>query len=472
MRIPAGFLISSRTSFSTDTRQKAKNAKWRNIDFFRAYFRVQNIALENTPVFGYILSMKESRILEFKEKVTNTFLKTVSAFANYGGGKILFGIADDGSSRPLENPVKDCLAIENIINDSISPQPDYSLAVDEKKGLVSLTVEEGSAKPYLYKSKAYKRNDTSTIEVDSLEFTRLALAGRKQNYESLPSENQTLTFDILGERLKKAMGVESVDMDVLKTLSLYSQKNGFTIAAALLADENNFPGIDIAKFGESISIIKNRNCFEHVSVLESFEKSISFYKNFYQYEKIEGSFRTVVQTVPESAFREAVANALIHRTWDVNSQIRVLMFDDRIQVVSPGGLPSGLTESEYLHGKISALRNPVLANVFYRLGIVEIFGTGVLRIMESYRESVSKPKFEITENSISVELPVFYKSLDLTADENLVYAQLSKVIAKPISEIAKAVPFGKSKTGEILSLLAKKGLVKIFGNGRGTKYSL
>ena len=436
------------------------------------YFRVQKFTLENTLVFGYILFMKESKSLEFKERITTSFLKTVSAFSNYDGGKVLFGIADDGSERPLENPVKDCLAIENMINDSISPQPDFSLDVDEKHGLVTLTVAEGSAKPYLYKSKAYKRNDTSTIEVDSLEFTRLALAGKNMNYESLPSEKQDLKFTFLADMFKNIAGIENFDGDVLKTLSLYSPKSGYNIAAALLSDDNDFPGIDVAKFGESISIIKKRACFERISVLESFEKAISFYRDFYQYEEIDASFRKVVQSIPESAFRETVANALIHRTWDVTSKVRILMFDDRIQVISPCGLPSGLTESEYLLGKISVLRNPILANVFYRLGIVEIFGTGVLRIMESYRESLSKPQFEITENSISVELPLFRKSLDLTPDENLVYAQLSKAIAKPISEIANAVPFGKSKTGEILSVLAQKGFVKISGNGRGTKYSL
>lgn len=179
-----------------------------------------------------------------------------------------------------------------------------------------------------------------------------------------------------------------------------------------------------------------------------------------------------MQTVPEAAFREAVANALIHRTWDVSSAIRILMFDDKIQVISPGGLPSGLTEAEYMQGKISVLRNPVLANVFYRLGIVEIFGTGVLRILETYRQSLVKPKFEITDNSISVELPVVQTELNLSADERTVYDALSKNIRKSISEITAAVPFGKSKTGEILNALAGSGYVSVSGNGRGTKYAL
>lgn len=416
--------------------------------------------------------MKEGRNLEFKERISNTFLKTVSAFANYGGGEIIFGVADDGSDRPLEDPVKACLAIENAINDSITPHADFSINLDEVRGIVTLTVKEGVEKPYLYKSKAYKRNDTSTIEVDSLEFTRLVLAGKNLKFESLPIEQQELYFSFLEKKFREVAGVEAFGADVLKTLSLYSQKDGFNNAAFLLSDNNSFPGIDIARFGESISVIKKRACFENRSVLEAYENALSFYRDFYQYEEIKGAERSTVQTIPESAFREAVANALIHRTWDVTARIRILMFDDKIQVISPGGLPAGLTEAEYLSGKISVLRNPVLANVFYRLNIVEIFGTGVIRILDTYRESLVKPKFEITDNAITVELPVFQTDLHISDDERIVYNQLSKTMAKSISDITAKVPFGKSKTGEILNALVEAGFVRIQGNGRGTKYVL
>ncbi len=77
----------------------------------------------------------------------------------------------------------------------------------------------------------------------------------------------------------------------------------------------------------------------------------------------------MVEKIPEAAFREAIANALIHRVWDINSHIRVSMFDDRIEVVSPGGLPAGITAEEYLSGKLSILRNRNLANVFLQTGI-------------------------------------------------------------------------------------------------------
>lgn len=122
--------------------------------------------------------MKEKKNLEYKETITNTFLKTVSAYANYDGGVIIFGIDDDGNKKGLSNPDSSCLDIENKINDSITPQPEYLLEVNDTDKTITLTVKGGRYKPYLYKSKAYKRNDTATIEVDSLELTRLILIGK------------------------------------------------------------------------------------------------------------------------------------------------------------------------------------------------------------------------------------------------------------------------------------------------------
>lgn len=413
--------------------------------------------------------MKETKSLEFKSDISNTFLKTVSAFANYDGGKILFGIADNGEVIGLKNPVQACLDIENKINDTIRPQPQYELSVSEDDKTVILTVEAGRNKPYTYKSKAYRRNDTATIEVDELELTRLILQGKNMNFEDLPASNQNLNFKVLEEKVKQEIGIEVWNKDVLKTLNLYSDLEGYKHVAELLAEENSFPGIDIARFGESINIIKKRVLLENMSVLEALEKAVFMYQDEYQYEEIKGMDRKKIEKIPEEAFRETLANALIHRTWDVNARIRVMMFDDRIEVSSPGGLLSSITEEEYLNGNISILRNPILGNIFYRLHIVEILGTGIIRIKEAYREGVKKPKFEIFENSIKVTLPIL-SDKNFTEDEEKVYKVLSKTMPKSISDIVKEVPFGKSKTTGILKRLAERNEITVVGNGRGTKY--
>lgn len=419
-----------------------------------------------------VIYMRETRTLEFKETITNTFLKTVSAFSNYDGGTIYFGIDDDGNIKGLKDVKQACLDIENKINDSISPQPNYTMEIQNNDQTIKLTVKSGIQKPYLYKSKAFKRNDTATIEADTLELSRLILEGKNISFEELPCRQQELSFEILHRKLKEHIQIEAFNQDTLRTLNLYDNNNGYNNAAAILADTNHFPGIDIVKFGENISIIQKRATFENRSILEVYEKSIDVFRDYYQYEVIQGADREKVEKIPEAAFREAIANALIHRAWDIASQIRVLMFDDRIEVISPGGLPSRITEEEYLSGKLSVLRNRNLANVFYRLGFVEIFGTGITRIKHLYEEGLIKPDFEVSENTIKIVLPVFEKNLNLTENEQTVYKFLSKTMLKPISEIAPYVPFGRSKTTQLLKGMEQKGIVVVEGKGRGTKYIL
>lgn len=417
--------------------------------------------------------MSESKTVEYKKTVTNTFLKTVSAFANYGGGCIYFGIDDNGKTIGLADLDEVCLAIENKINDSIKPQPEYLMTINKKDSTITLEIIGGLNKPYYYKSKAYKRNDTATIEVDTLELTRLILAGKNTSFEELPYSDQDLSFQVLEAELKEKIGIEAFDLDVLKTLNLYSEKEGYNNAAALFADVNDFPGIDMARFGETISVILKRVTLGKTSILSMYRKALEIYRDYYQYEEVSGSLRQTRERIPEEAFREAVANALIHRTWDVKAAIRISMFDDRIEITSPGGLPEGMTELDYVNGRFSQQRNPIIGNVLYRLKIVEMFGTGIQRIKEVYSKSDIKPSFKAYDSSIQVVLPVMVGTPELTYDERMVYALLEKTRAKPISEITSSeISFGRSKVTALLKSMAKKGIVTIEGNGRGTKYHI
>ena len=159
--------------------------------------------------------MRETRTLEFKETITNTFLKTVSAFSNYDGGTIYFGIDDDGNIKGLKDVKQACLDIENKINDSISPQPNYTMEIQNNDQTIKLTVKSGIQKPYLYKSKAFKRNDTATIEADTLELSRLILEGKNISFEELPCRQQELSFEILHRKLKEHIQIEAFNQDTL-----------------------------------------------------------------------------------------------------------------------------------------------------------------------------------------------------------------------------------------------------------------
>jgi len=414
--------------------------------------------------------MKESRELELKATITNTFLKTVSAFSNYNTGKIIFGVDDNGKIIGLENIEELCLDLENKINDNISPKPDFKFIKDTKKNIITLIVEEGINKPYLYKGKAYKRNDTSTVEVDKIELSRLTLLGLNLYYEELKARNQNLEFSILKKELEEKLSLKNFSKDVLKTLNLYDDKNGYNNAAELFADKNTFSGVDIAKFGKNIDEILDRNLFVNISVISQYQKTLEIFNRYYKYEQISGSERREKELIPEKAFRETIANALIHRTWDVNSNVRISMYEDKIEVSSPGGLPSGISEKEYLNGQISQLRNPILANIFFRLKYVEMFGTGIRRINESYKDYAVKPAFEIFENLIKITLPIITTKLFLTTDEKIVMDILEKGAILSSGEILQMTEFKKDKLNRLLKKLIQKNYIDIIGNGRGTKY--
>ena len=121
---------------------------------------------------------------------------------------------------------------------------------------------------------------------------------------------------------------------------------------------------------------------------------------------------------------------------------------------------------------LSVQRNPIISNVFYRLGIVEIFGTGILRINSTYDDSIKKPIFNISPNTIKIILPIKDSNYPIDKDQEIIYKILSKSTKMSISEIMPYVPFGKSKAKELLKRMENEGIVKVSGKGRATKYHL
>ena len=415
--------------------------------------------------------MREARTLEFKESVTKTFLKTVSAFANYGTGRILFGVDDSGITVGLADPSADALRIENMINDSLDPVPRYTLNIDEANNTVCLTVNEGRSKPYYCNRRAYRRADSATIEVDRTELGRLVLAGQNLSFDELPSSRADLSFSLLAERFMRHLGLTAFDDNSLRTLGLLGVDGAYTIAGEILADDNALPGIDVVKFGSNISELLDRKTVEGRSALGQYDAALEMYERYLVYETVSRAARERVERVPFEAFREAVANALVHRAWDIPANVTVSIYDDRVTVVSPGGLPSGVTEEEYLGGGVSVPRNPVVANIFFRLDYIEQFGTGIARINGAYEGLAVKPAFDIRENSIAVTLPFeAARPEGVTLDERKLMDEMSRSILMSRAEIGLRSGFSKDKTTRILNALASRGLVAREGAGRGTRY--
>lgn len=451
----------------------------RNRSLFTFEFQTIKQTKTNTFVLSFVFwynlngrkHMRETHNLEYKEKITHSFLKTVTAFANYDGGRIIFGVDDNGEVKGIENPTKAALDIENKINDSILPKIDYSINIDETRNIIELQVYPGTQVPYFYKSKAYKRNDSSTIEVDSYELKDLILAGKNQTFDILSSQKKDLEFNYLENKLQEIVGISTINKDVLKTLDLMKKDETYTNAGFLLADKNPFNIIDIVRFGENQDTILSRKQIKGISILEAYDIAVEKYREFYQYELINGAYREKKEKIPENAFRETIANALVHRDWRRQSYIQISMNKDEIIVISPGGLPRELSKKEFLDSQISVMRNPVIGGVFFRLDIIESFGTGIRRIKSSYRDSKKKPTFNIYENSIEITLPIISGLEDLTDDQNIIYTALeNNELAS--SDLVEISGFGKNKVLNLLESLIKSGYVKRIGSGRGTRYKI
>ena len=415
--------------------------------------------------------MRETNDLEFKESITKTFLKTVSAFANYGTGRIVFGVDDSGATIGLSDPTADALRIENMINDSLDPVPHFSLDIDENDRTVLLTVEEGKSKPYLYSKKAYRRADSATVEVDRTEFGRLVLTGRNLTFDEIASSRTDLTFSLLSQRLMEHLGLTAFDENSLRTLGLLNADGTYTKAAEIFSDRNGLAGIDIVKFGDNISELLDRKTVAGESILEQYDAALEMYERYCTYETVSQAARKRVERAPFEAFREAVANALVHRTWDAAANVTISIHSNRVVIVSPGGLPSGVAAEDYLGGGISIPRNPIVANIFFRLDYIEQFGTGIARINEAYGNLPAKPIFEIRENSLAVTLPFgAAQATKLTADESAMLDEMSRNLLLSRKELEARTGFSKDKAIRLLNGLVSRGLVVKEGSGRGRKY--
>ena len=416
-----------------------------------------------------MIKLKEKKDLELKQSINDSFLKTVSAFATFGGGKIVFGVDDNGNIIGVKDIKKAKLGIENKINDSIRPKPNFSFEVNEKEKIVNLIIDEGKDKPYFYNGQIYKRNDTSTVALDINEQKRLILEYSDKYYDQLAVSDKNLKFEYLKNKIKTTLGLESFNDDTLRTLELIV-RDCYNNASLLLSDKNNYKLIDIVKFGESINVFFDRVTIESESVLKAYYDSVEVFKRYYVYEVIKGFKRETVEKIPESAFREAIVNALIHRDWSVDAFIRIEMYDDKIIIASPGGLPYGLSEKDYLNGNISQLRNPIIANIFYRLKLVEKFGTGIRKIKKLYDNFTNKPLFQITENSISITLPIVTQNNSISNQEKKFLDKMEKKTEYSSEELAEINNMTKATALRVINKLIEKSLIIKKGIGRATKY--
>lgn len=435
----------------------------------------------------------ETRTMEFKREYSRTILKTVSAFANYYDGQIIFGIDDFLKVIGVEDPLSLKLTIENAINDNITPKPYFEITDDiiENKNVLILKIFSGENTPYVFNGKAYRRLDTSTVAVDKNEYENLILRGRNLSYDSLTFDEGKLEFQYFHNIIRDRLDIGALTADIMKTLELMSNKK-FNIAAALLSDKNPILNsrISLIRFEDEYKLnINDRLYLKNISIIDQYDKSMDFFKKHINIkEVIDGAYRKTIEEVPIVAFREALANAIVHREYMIDSDIRVEFFDDRIEIISPGGLPPGITEEEYLDGRISIPRNKIIANVFLRLGIIERLATGIRRIKGYYKLYDVSPTFQISPNSIKVILPKVISNNTMIKENevNWMNERMNELNDVEIAllnqfkykhtltrkEVEETIGLKKTQTVQILNDLIHKGLIIRAGRGKDTIYKL
>lgn len=434
-------------------------------------------------LYGYLRD-GETRYVEFKEKYTKSILKSITAFANYHDGRILVGIADSGLITGVENTKETRLSIENAINDNVRPRPDYEIIEEiiEYKRVICIQVYKGLHTPYIFDGKAYKRSDTSTVPVEKHEYDELVLYGRNLSFEELEYSAQVLEFTKLKGILARKINLSEMDSNVLKSLELIKD-NKYTNAAALLADQNAFAGVGVdfvVYADDSMMAIKDRISLSCVSVLEHFDTAMLFFrKHINQGEVINGAYRELAPEVPEVAFREAVANAIIHRDYSRNGNNRIEFFNDRIEITSIGGLPIGISKEEYINGNFSNSRNRIIADVFLRCRIIEKMGTGIRRIKFSYAQHREKPTFRVFDNTIQIILPkINAQNLDVqenlplnsSNEEEKLYNYIKASYGVTRSEVEAFMGIKKTKATGLINRLAEQNAIYKTGLGKSTIY--
>ena len=381
----------------------------------------------------------ESEKTEFKENAkTNTYIKTVVAFANGNGGKIVFGVKDNKEIVGVENEFEVMDGIINAISDSCYPMivPDISLHTLENKTIILVEIEGGKKKPYYLKSKGmqkgtYIRSGATTriIEEDYV-LKELVLEGENKYFDQQVCHGESVSDEEIEkfcewlEKLARKNSendteIRKITRNTLLSWKVLEEKNGRifpTNAYILLSGKENWEvsrKIQCGVFkGETRSIFVDKKEFEG-SIIMQLEKA-------YQYvlEKINlasdivGIYRVDKYEIPPKSIREVIANAVIHRSYLEPNDIQIALYDNRLEITSPGMLLSGVNVKRMKEG-YSKLRNRAIASVFAYVNIIEKWGSGIPRIMNEIREyGLQEPEFIIFENDFRVN--IYRKSYNTT----------------------------------------------------------
>ena len=389
---------------------------------------------------GDIMEMKENINIEFKREFTTELKKEVVAFANTNEGTIYIGIDDFGNVIGIENADEILnqvvLSIRNSIKPDITMYCNVKIEKIENKDVVVIKVQRGTLRPYyiadkgLKPSGVYVRQGSSSVPASEESIRQMIKETDGDSYEKLRSLNQNLTFDYTEQIFKKNNLVFGLSQK--KTLGLVGEDDLYTNLALLLSEQCNHT-LKVAVFeGIEKNIFKDRKEFKG-SLLKQVTEAFEFINLVNKTEAtFEGLIRKDERDYPVEAIREALLNAVIHREYSFSGSTLVNIYEDRIEFVSLGGIVYGLSLDSIMLG-VSQSRNEKLANIFYRLHLIEAYGTGIRKIFTNYERYNMKPTIKAEVGAFQVVLPnIHYEKIE---EKLLVDNSFNKNIEKNTTEI-------------------------------------
>jgi ATP-dependent DNA helicase RecG len=450
------------------------------------------------------MQLMENQTTEFKREYADTIKKTVVAFANSNGGTLYVGIEDNGNIVGLANPDDTLLKVSNAIRTAIKPDvtlfTEYTLETIENAVILKVEVQKGSARPYYLGEKGIRpegvfvRQGASSVPASETAILKMIKETDGEKYENIRSLNQELTFiDTAGEF--KARGVEFGERQ-MASLKI-TRSDGIYANLGLLLSDQCAHTVKLAVFeGFEKEVFKDRREFSG-SLLKQLTEAYTFIDMYnHTHSEVKGLYRTDTRDYPEEALREALLNTLIHRDYAFSGSALVSIFEDRIEFVSIGGLVKGISLEDIMLG-ISVARNENLAHIFYRLKLIEAYGTGVPKIMRSYAGTDQKPRIETTDNAFKITLPnrnavrnsfaYTYSEKDIepltVSDSNIAIeeydsAEYDRMVLhllkkQPVivrKDVETLLSLSQAMAVRVLKRLKDKGIIRSVGGGKKTRY--
>lgn len=431
------------------------------------------------------MAFVESEVVELKAEIVGDICKEVIAFANTKGGTLYIGVSNDGSVVGVKNADQVILQMNNMIRDSIKPDVTMFVGYEAQhisdKDIIAVTIQKGTDRPYYLSSKGlkpsgvYVRNGTSSDPATDTAIRKMIKETDGDSFESMRSLEQNLSFEAAEKQFEK----QNIPFDAAKmqTLGMISADGIYSNVALLLSDQCPST-IKAATFsGEDKGSFQDRREFSG-SLFQQMEELYSYLDMRNQTKAtFDGLYRIDTRDYPEDALREALLNSLVHRDYSFRASTIVSVYADRIEFVSVGGLPSGIALDDIMLG-LSVCRNPKLAAIFYRLQLIEAYGTGMPKIMNAYTESESKPKIEVSSNAFKITLPNRNTGANhaetlvgtIKGDEKRILDFIGSHGYIVRSDVDRLLEVSQATANRILKRMVAEGLIYQDGNGRKTKY--